>query len=176
MKLISKSKEFHGHFVRQRLGLSRDVAGLQVKNLKIQSAELDFVFASCCVQADHLRFARLGTPVQKLHFGIARRNALGVDWAARIFGDLQKQDPRAAGFDRDLLGQSQNERFTHRGAWCKTSLSLGENTENEGCGNQNVGFQGVRFHGARLNVASSSQMRNLKQFIHFWVRPEDWKL
>ena len=160
MKCLHK---FQFGFVLQALRhCTRNFARLQVKQGQTEISKLDFVFTRHRVQRNHLRFAGFRSPEQELQFGIASTNTLGVDRASRVFKDLNEQDPGTAGFDRDLFGQSKNERFTQRGARRKTSLRLGNDTYTEHQWDQKSDF-----HDSRLNGCSSSDMRNIKQFIHF---------
>ena len=140
-------EEFQRGFVLQGLTCTRHFARLQINQLQIQASQFDLVLTARGVQTDHLRFAGLGSPVQKLQFGIASRNTLGIDRTARILVDLQEQNPGSAGFNRNLLGQIQEKGFAHRGTRSEAVLGLGEDAEHEGEGNQNSSF-----HASRLNV------------------------
>ena len=160
MKCLHK---FQFGFVLQALRhCTRNFSRLQVKQGQAEISKLDFVFTRHRVQGNHLRFAGFRSPEQELQFGIASTNTLGVDRASRVFKDLNEQDPGTAGFDRDLFGQSKNERFAQCGARRKTSLRLGNDTYTEHQWDQKSDF-----HDSRLNGCSSSDMRNIKQFIHF---------
>ncbi len=101
---------------------------LKSSDFQGRTVNLQFVFGCNHLQADHLGFGGFGRPVQKLHLGIARRDALGVDWTPRVVVDLQKQQFCATRFQRYLRTQSQNKRLVEAGGRRKTFLRLGDET------------------------------------------------
>jgi hypothetical protein len=115
---------------------------------------LQFVFGRNHLQVDHFGFGGFGRPVQKLHLGVARRDAPGVDRASRVIRDAQKQQLRAAGFQGDLRTQSQYKGLVEACGGRKTHLRLGDETGHEQGSHQKFGF-----HGSRLNAKNLIDMR-----------------
>lgn len=154
--------KFQFGFVLQGfLNSTCNFAWLKIKQLEFQRSQFNRAHAWCGVQANHLRFAAVRSPKQKLQFGITCCNALGIDRASRVFKHLHKQQFCTAWFKPNLGGLCKAKGFVERGTRRKTSLSL-SNTDAQHEWNQHLNF-----HNSRLNGCSSSDMRNIKQFIHF---------
>ena len=152
MKLFDKR---HCGFVFGNVkGFASRAPWLKFADFQGCAVNLQFVFGRNHLQADHFGFGGFGRPVQELHLGVTRRDALGVDWTPRVVGHLQKQQLRAAGFQRNLRTQSQNKRFVQAGGRCKTFLRLGDETGHEHGSDQKFGF-----HGSRLNAKNLIDMR-----------------
>ena len=155
--------KFQFGFVFQGLHHStRNFAWLHFNQGNTKISKFNLVLPRHRMQRDHLRFAGSRSPEQELQFGIPCRNALGVNRTPRVFKNLYKQDPCATWLYSNLLAQTQNKGFVQGGAGCEACLGLGGKTQKQYSTNQ-----GLDFHNSRLNGCSSSDMRNIKQFIHF---------
>jgi hypothetical protein len=131
-----------------------DPPRLKIRQFQGRAIELKFVFGSVDIQRNGFRLGGFGTPIQELKLGIARRNALGIDWASRVFTHLQKQQLRAAGFERNLFADAKNKRLVQRGGRRKPFLRLGNDTQGQQYSNHHSGF-----HGSRLSAQISIDMR-----------------
>ena len=146
---------------RQRGFILADIKGFASRATWLKTGDfqgcavnLQFVFWRNHLQADDLGFGCFWRPVQKLHLGVARRDALGIDWTPRVVVDLQKQQFRAAGFQGNLRTQRQNKRLVKTGGRRKTFLGLGNET-----GHEHGSDQKFDFHGSRLNAKNLIDMR-----------------
>jgi hypothetical protein len=152
MKLFDESQ--CGFVFADVKSLASRTTWLKFTDFQNCAVKLQFVFGRNHLQADGLGFAGFGRPVQKLHLGIARRDALGIDRTPRVVHDLQKQQFRTAGFQRNLRTQSQDKRLIQACGGRKAFLRLGDET-----GHQYGGNQKSRFHDSRLNAKNLIDMR-----------------
>ncbi len=152
--MISLNKSQCGFIFADIKGFTSRATWLKIADFQNCAVELQFVFGRNHLQADDLGFGGFGRPVQKLHLGIARRDALGIDRTPRVVRDLQKQQLCAAWLQGYLRTQSQDKRLVQAGGGRKTDLRLGDETGHEHGSNQKLGF-----HGSRLNAKNLIDMR-----------------
>jgi hypothetical protein len=142
-------------------GFTCNPSWLKISHFQGCAVKLKFIFGSTDLQRNCFRLGGFGRPIQKLQLGITRSNALGIDWAPRVFGNLQKQQLCAAGFERNLFTDTENKRFVQRSGRRKPFLCMGNKINNQQYGNQDSGF-----HGSRLSAEILIDMRKQMTIVH----------
>ncbi len=150
MKLFNKSQS--GFVFADIEGFASHASWLKIGQFQDQTVKLDFWSGD--FQRNLFGFAGFGRPVKEFQFGIARRDALGIDRTPRVFDDLQKQQFCTCWFERNLRPQTEKKCFVDAGDWRKTFLGLGSEAKADQAGNQKFGF-----HGSRLSAKSLIDVR-----------------